>query len=80
MLTFSKLRLLVGESQEPVAHTCNPSYLGGRDREDCDLRLACAKKSMRPHLNRKKLGVVACACYHSYVQKPKIGKSWSRLA
>jgi hypothetical protein len=22
----------------PVAHTCNPSYSGGRDQEDCGLK------------------------------------------
>jgi hypothetical protein len=22
-------------SQVPVAHTCNPTYSGGRDQEDC---------------------------------------------
>jgi hypothetical protein len=27
-------------SQAPVAHTCNPSYLGGRVLEDCSLRPA----------------------------------------
>jgi hypothetical protein len=26
-----------------VAHICNPSYLGGRDQEDCGLRPALAK-------------------------------------
>jgi hypothetical protein len=26
-----------------VIHTCNPSYLGGRDWEDCGLRPAWAK-------------------------------------
>jgi hypothetical protein len=26
------------EQLELVAHTCNPSYLGGRDQEDCGLK------------------------------------------
>jgi hypothetical protein len=29
-----------GCSQTPVAHTYNPSYSGGRDQEDCDLKPA----------------------------------------
>jgi hypothetical protein len=28
--------------KEPVAHICNPSYLGGRDHEDCGSRPALA--------------------------------------
>jgi hypothetical protein len=30
---------------ERMAHTCNPSYLGGRGQEDGDSRPAQAKKS-----------------------------------
>jgi hypothetical protein len=30
-------------SQGPVAHACNPSYSGGKDQEDCSLRMAWAK-------------------------------------
>jgi hypothetical protein len=29
-----------------LAHTCNPSYSGGRDQEDCDLRLAQGNSSL----------------------------------
>jgi hypothetical protein len=32
-----------------------------------------AKMFIRPHLNRKKLGVVACACHPSYGEKYKSG-------
>jgi hypothetical protein len=28
-----------------VDHTCNPSYSGGRDQEDCGLKLALANSS-----------------------------------
>jgi hypothetical protein len=31
------------------------------------------KKFTRSHFNRKKLGVVAHACYPSYRRKPKLG-------
>jgi hypothetical protein len=30
---------------EAIAHACNPSYLGGRDLEECGLSLAQAKIS-----------------------------------
>jgi hypothetical protein len=30
-------------SQAPVVHTCNSSYSGGRDQEDCSLKLAQEK-------------------------------------
>jgi hypothetical protein len=33
-------------SQVPVAHTCNPSYLGGRDQEDHSSKPALAKSSL----------------------------------
>jgi hypothetical protein len=33
-----------------VAHTCNPSYLGGRDQEDWGSKPAKAKKFMKPYL------------------------------
>jgi hypothetical protein len=35
-----------------VAHACNPSYLGGRDQEDCGLKPAQANISMRPYLKK----------------------------
>jgi hypothetical protein len=36
-----------------VAHACNPSYLGGKDKEDQGSRLDRVKKLARPHLNKK---------------------------
>jgi hypothetical protein len=32
----------------PVAHSCNPSYSGGRDQEDCGLKPAWANSSQDP--------------------------------
>jgi hypothetical protein len=32
----------------PVAHTCNPSYSGGRDGKDCGLKPAWANSSRDP--------------------------------
>jgi hypothetical protein len=34
--------------REPVAHTCNPSYSGGRDQEDCSSKLFQANSSWDP--------------------------------
>jgi hypothetical protein len=34
----------------PVAHTCNPSYSGGRDQEDHGLKPAWASSSQDPIL------------------------------
>jgi hypothetical protein len=48
-----------------VAHTCNPSYSGGKDQEDQGSRPAWAKSKI-PY-QQKKLGMVACASYPSYV-------------
>jgi hypothetical protein len=36
-----------------VAHACNPSYSGGRDQEDCDLKPAQENSSARPYLQKK---------------------------
>jgi hypothetical protein len=35
---------------------------------------------MKPHLNRKMLGMVVCACHPTYSKKHKIGELRSRLA
>jgi hypothetical protein len=35
-----------------VAHTCNPSYSGGRDQEDQGLRPAQANSSTRSYLKK----------------------------
>jgi hypothetical protein len=45
-----------------VTHACNPSYSGGRDQEDCDLKPAPAKSLRDPILkipNTKRAGGVA---------------------
>jgi hypothetical protein len=34
-----------------VVHTCNPSYSGGGDQEDCCSRQS-SKKFAKPHLNK----------------------------
>jgi hypothetical protein len=35
-----------------VAHTCNPSYSGGRDQEDRGSYPACGNSSARPYLEK----------------------------
>jgi hypothetical protein len=45
-----------------VAHTCNPSYSGGSDQEDCGSKPALGKQFQRPFLKKthhKKKGLVA---------------------
>jgi hypothetical protein len=37
-----------------VAHTCSPSYSGGRDQEDRGSKLAWANSSQDPVLKKKK--------------------------
>jgi hypothetical protein len=34
----------------PVAHTCNPSYSGGRDQEEQGMKPAPGKQFKRPYL------------------------------
>jgi hypothetical protein len=43
-----------------VAHTCNPSYSGGRDQEDHGSKPAQANSSARPYLKKSftKIGLV----------------------
>jgi hypothetical protein len=41
-------------SWEPMAHACNPSYLGGRDQEYGSLKLAWANSSQDSILKKKK--------------------------
>jgi hypothetical protein len=38
-----------------VAHTCNLSYLGGRDQEDCGSKLARANSLQDPIWKKKKI-------------------------
>jgi hypothetical protein len=45
-----------------VAHTCNPSYSGGRDQEDCGLKSSWANSSRNPiskNPSQKRAGGVA---------------------
>jgi hypothetical protein len=35
-----------------MAHAHNPSYSGGRDQEDCGLKLAQENSSARPYLEK----------------------------
>jgi hypothetical protein len=39
-------------SRAPVTLACNPSYSGGRDQEDCDLKSAQTNSSTRPYLEK----------------------------
>jgi hypothetical protein len=38
----------------PVAHTCNPSYSGGRDQENHSSKASLGKLFTRPYLKKKK--------------------------
>jgi hypothetical protein len=38
-----------------VAHTCNPSYSGGRNQDDCGLKPVWANSSTRPYLEKIRL-------------------------
>jgi hypothetical protein len=52
-----------------LSHSCNPSYAGGRDGEDHNLRTAQAKKSQDPiSTTIKKLGMVRYTCHLSYLE------------
>jgi hypothetical protein len=48
-----------------MAHTCNLSYLGGRDLKDHDLRPVWSKSSQDPISINKNLGMVVLACHLS---------------
>jgi hypothetical protein len=55
------MAILKGKSsRELVAHTCNPTYSGGRNQEDCGLKPAQANSSQDPILKKPftKKGVV----------------------
>jgi hypothetical protein len=46
----------------PVAHICNPSYLGAKDQEDCSPRTGWAKSktlSQKKYPTQKKAGGVS---------------------
>jgi hypothetical protein len=49
----------------PVAHACNPRYLGGWHQEDHSSRPAWAKKLVRPYVSGKKVR-------HSGMHYPKL--------
>jgi hypothetical protein len=40
------------KSQAPVAYTCNPSYSGGRDQEDCGSKPAWENSLQDPILKK----------------------------
>jgi hypothetical protein len=44
-----------------VAYDCNPSYSGGGDQKDCDLRPAWAKNKQDP-MSTDKLGMAVHLC------------------
>jgi ribosome assembly protein YihI (activator of Der GTPase) len=65
----------------PVAPACNPSYSGGRDQEDCSLKLAGANSSGRSYLEKKKkikkIGLVSGSrC--SLISNPNTAKNKQR--
>jgi hypothetical protein len=50
-----------------MAHTCNPSYLQGRDQKDSGLRPAQGKSWQDP-ITTNKPSMVACACGEPQVE------------
>jgi hypothetical protein len=52
-----------------AGHGGNPSYLRGRDQEDCGLRSALAESLRDPISTNKKLGVVVYTFDPSYQQR-----------
>jgi hypothetical protein len=48
LLSFLKIILLAHSRLVLVAHTCNLSYLGGRDQEDSSLKPAQSNSSQDP--------------------------------
>jgi hypothetical protein len=62
----------IGRYQALVAHTCNPSYLGGRDQEDCGLKPVWANSFPDPKIpNTKKPGVCEALSSNSSTAPPK---------
>jgi hypothetical protein len=71
-----------------VAHTCNPSYSGGRDQEDRSWKPAWANISVRPYikktLHKKRAGGVAQGVgpdfkpqYHQENKINKYNRGWT---
>jgi hypothetical protein len=57
-LDHKMITKIITTSQAPVAHTCDPSYSGGRDQEDYGSKPAQANSSRDPPkktLHKKKL-------------------------
>jgi hypothetical protein len=70
-----------------VAHACNPSYSGGRDQEDCDLKPAQANSLRDPILKNplhKRASGVAQGVDHEFKpqdrKKKKEHRTWSELS
>jgi hypothetical protein len=63
-MTPSKVKLVA----EHMVHACNPSYSGGRDQEDFNLRLAHTNSYQDPISTNKKLAAVVCTCHPSYTE------------
>jgi hypothetical protein len=49
-----------------MTHTCNLSYSGGTDLEDCGSRLSWAK-SFQDSISSNKPGVIVHTCHPSYL-------------
>jgi hypothetical protein len=51
----------ITQGQVQVAHSCNPSYLGGRDQEDHSLKSAQANRNpiLKKPISKKRAGGVA---------------------
>jgi hypothetical protein len=55
-----------------VAHTCNPSYSGGRDQEDHGSKPARANSSQAPLKNRsQKIGLVEWFKVKALISSPR---------
>jgi hypothetical protein len=52
LITTKTIQLKQWASQAPMAHTCNTSYSGGRDQQDCSSKPTQANSSTRPYLEK----------------------------
>jgi hypothetical protein len=82
-LRFVFLRLRNISELVQVAHTCNPSYSGGRDQEDRSLKPAWANSSQDPsqkNPSQKRAGGVDQVVIFGEVQEEvQAQKNWSSL-
>jgi hypothetical protein len=69
------IKILAGCGPGMVVHVCNPSYLGGRDQEDCYSRPSGQKVCEIPSTN--KLGMMVHTCNPIW-QEVEVGGSWSK--